>query len=312
MSSRLGIKQLSVFWAMLITLCSPQTSFLCACVFQRATHYRALTLQAAPVHVKRRKHFWKEKAVKFVDTNRCSPTREKIKPACRLRLFRISCAWLILLFIRKTPASIIWQCSPHFFCLCHCNYMSHHSRSKAARNNNPVALTARAWGKLFFSYSPPLQRSGAAATWAWWKWGRQRARSPCPWTGWMAATLSPSAAGPCRQTWGRTSVWWSRRRGSPRSCRVRYVAGGALINPSHALFHSIWVTERAFRKAEWQSKASQKTDFAAFSPILCVSVKAIGMHSAVYYYSLHFTCAVAWELLTLLLENWIVTSVNLL
>lgn len=189
--------------------------------------------------------------------------------------------------------------------------MSHHSRSKAARNNNPVALTARAWGKLFFSYSP-LQRSGEATTWAWWKLGRQQARSPCPWTGWMVATPSHSAAGPCHRTWGRTSVWWSRRRGSPRSCRVRYVAGGTLIKPSHVLFHSVWVTERAFKKAKRQSKASQKTDCAAFFPILCVFVKAIRMHSAVYYYRLHITAAVALEPMLLLETVWVVTSVNLL
>lgn len=174
--------------------------------------------------------------------------------------------------------------------------MSHHSRSKASRNNNPVALTAQAWGKLFFSYSPPLQRSGAAATWAWWKWGRQRARSPCPWTGWMATTPSPSAAGPCRRTWGRTSVWWSRRRGSPRSCRVRYVSGGVLIKPSHALFHSAWVLRRELLKKQRGRVKLHRGATAAFFPILCVFVKAIRMHSAAYYDRFHIAAAVALEL----------------
>lgn len=114
---------------------------------------------------------------------------------------------------------------------------------------HPVALTSWMWNErvTFFFFHPCCTNfrgtsgrpcSAATTTWVWWRWGRLRGLSPCPCpattprsatsTEWTRVTQSTSAAGTCRQTWGRTSTWWSRRRGLPRSCRVQYVADSSV------------------------------------------------------------------------------------
>ncbi len=111
----------------------------------------------------------------------------------------------------------------------------------------------------------------AASTWVRWRWGRLRGLLPCPCrtttprsatsTAWTRVTLSTSAAGTCRRTWGRTSTWWSRRRGSPRSCRVQYVAASSFKVSSYTQAFTVDESLTALWKPERQTLPSHNRDW---------------------------------------------------